>query len=65
MSGPTVQGPLPVESFGLLGVSECGVARWKILALLEVKGFMVHHQVYYEAKLKCFWVFMSYFDLIG
>ena len=42
MSGQSVQGLLPVESFGLLGVSECGVARWKkILAPKEVKYFMV------------------------
>ena len=31
------------------------------LAPKEVKGFMVHHHVYYEAKLEIFWVFPSLF----
>ena len=39
MSGQSVQGLLPAESFGLLGVSKCGVARWKILALFRGKSF--------------------------
>ena len=30
------------------------------LALLEVKGFMVHHQVYYEAKLNFFLGFSEF-----
>ena len=42
----SVQGLLPVESFVLLGVSKCGVAKWNFLALVEVKGFMVNHNVY-------------------
>ena len=40
---------------------DCRVTRWKFLALLEVKGFMVHHQVYYEAKLKFFLGFSDLF----
>ena len=46
MSSPSVQGLLPVESFGILGVSECGVTRWKFLAPKEVKCLMVHHHVF-------------------
>ena len=42
MSSQSVQGLLPVDSFGLLGDSKCGVARWKMfLARKEVKCFMV------------------------
>ena len=33
----------------------------EVLAPKGVKGFMVHHQVYYEAKLEIFWVFLSLF----
>ena len=39
MSGQSVQGLLPVESFGPLEVSECGVARWKLLALFRGESF--------------------------
>ena len=46
-----------MESFGLLGVSKCGVAKWKFLAPKEVKGFVVHYHVYYEAKLEMFFGF--------
>ena len=28
-----------MESFGLVGVLECGIARWKFLSPKEVKGF--------------------------
>ena len=45
----------------LRSVEDCGVAKWKFLALKEVKGFMVHHHVYYEAKLEIFWDFLSLF----
>jgi len=34
MSIQLVQSILPVESFGLLGVVECGVARWRIFNVL-------------------------------
>ena len=41
--------------------NECFTTKWKFLAREEVKGFMVHYHVYYEAKLEMFLGFSELF----
>ena len=46
-------------------VWDCGVTRWKFLALLEVKGFMVHRRVYLNTNLEIILGFLNFFSPMG
>ena len=58
MSVQSVQGLLPVDSFGLLGIIECGVARWKNSIFNKGKMFYGSTTMFImNTNIKRLWVF--------